>query len=59
MLIIGHRGCNLEPENTLKALAKGLECADFVEVDVRMSKDGVPMIMHDRTLDRTTNGKAW
>ncbi len=56
MLIIGHRGCNLEPENTLRALAKGMECADFVEVDVRMSKDGVPMIMHDRTLERTTNG---
>lgn len=58
MLIIGHRGCNLEPENTLRALAKGMECADFVEVDVRMSKDGVPMIMHDRTLERTTNGKG-
>jgi glycerophosphoryl diester phosphodiesterase len=58
MLIIGHRGCNLEPENTLRSLAKGIECADFVEVDVRMSKDGVPMIMHDRTLERTTNGKG-
>jgi glycerophosphoryl diester phosphodiesterase len=58
MQIIGHRGCNLEPENTLRALAKGMECADFVEVDVRMSKDGVPMIIHDRTLERTTNGKG-
>ncbi len=58
MQIIGHRGCNLEPENTLRALTKGMECADFVEVDVRMSKDGVPIIIHDRTLERTTNGKG-
>jgi glycerophosphoryl diester phosphodiesterase len=58
MKIIGHRGCNLEPENTLRALAKGMECADFVEVDVRMSKDCVPVIIHDRTLERTTNGKG-
>lgn len=48
----------MEPENTLRALAKGMECADFVEVDVRMSKDDVPIIIHDRTLERTTNGKG-
>ena len=39
MLITGHRGCNLEPENTLWALKNGMECADFVEVDVRVSRD--------------------
>ncbi len=58
MLIIGHRGCNLEPENTLRALAKGMECADYVEVDVRMSKDNEPVVIHDRTLERTTNGRG-
>ncbi len=40
MLIIGHRGARAkEPENTLSALAKGMECADFVEIDVRVSRD--------------------
>ncbi len=58
MLIIGHRGCNLEPENTLRALKKGMECADFVEVDVRMSRDDEPVVIHDRTLERTTNGRG-
>ncbi len=59
MLIIGHRGCGVEPENTLRALRKGMECADFVEVDVRMSRDGEPVVIHDRTLDRTTNGRGF
>ncbi len=58
MLIIGHRGCRVEPENTLRALKKGMECADFVEVDVRMSKDDELVVIHDRTLERTTNGKG-
>jgi hypothetical protein len=39
MLIIGHRGCDIEPENTLRALKKGMECADFVEVDGFASDD--------------------
>ena len=57
MFIIGHRGAAaLEPENTLRALRKGLECAHFVEVDVRMTRDGVPVILHDPTVDRTTDG---
>lgn len=57
MLIIGHRGAAaLASENTLAALAKGLACADAVEVDVRVSADGVPVVIHDATLDRTTNG---
>lgn len=58
MLIIGHRGCGVEPENTLRALKKGMECADFVEVDVRMSRDNEPVVIHDRTLDRTTDGRG-
>jgi glycerophosphoryl diester phosphodiesterase len=59
MLIIGHRGAKaIEPENTLRALAKGMECADFVEIDVRMSRDNELVVIHDRTLERTTNGKG-
>lgn len=57
MLIIGHRGAAArQPENTLCAIQEGGECAHFVEVDVRLSRDGVPVIMHDPTVDRTTNG---
>jgi len=57
MLIIGHRGARaLAPENTLPALRLGMGCADYVEVDVRLSLDGVPVVIHDATLDRTTDG---
>lgn len=57
MLIIGHRGAKgVEPENTLRAIRTGMACADYVEVDARLSRDGIPVIMHDPMLDRTTNG---
>jgi glycerophosphoryl diester phosphodiesterase len=56
MFIIGHRGARaVEPENTLRAINEGMKCADYVEVDARLSKDRVPVIIHDATLDRTTN----
>ena len=56
--LIGHRGVkNLKPENTLESITKafdlGLEC---VEIDVKVSKDSIPLLLHDDTLDRTTNG---
>lgn len=56
--IVVHRGANaLAPENTMasadSALAYG---ATWVEVDVRVSRDGVLFNLHDETLDRTTNG---
>jgi len=56
--IVVHRGANkLAPENTMAATQKCIELgADYVEIDVRTSKDGVFYILHDRTLDRTTNG---
>ncbi len=57
MLIVGHRGARArEPENTLRALRRGMACADYVEVDVRVSRDGVPVVVHDATVDRTTDG---
>ena len=56
--IIGHRGAaELEPENTIRSIIKAIECeANFVEVDIRRTKDGVLIAMHDETVDRTTNG---
>jgi glycerophosphoryl diester phosphodiesterase len=56
--VIGHRGArSLAPENTLKGLRAAAMCkADWAEVDVRLSKDGVLVLMHDETVDRTTDG---
>ena len=54
-LIIGHRGASAAaPENTLAAFARALENgADGVELDVRLARDGVPVVIHDATLRRT------
>ena len=58
-LIAAHRGArSVAPENTLKALKMSLGYCDFIEVDVQLSKDYVPIIMHDDTLERTTNIKT-
>ncbi|MCF6278292.1 MAG: hypothetical protein L3J16_06035, partial [Anaerolineales bacterium] len=58
--IIAHRGASLErPESTLSAIRRAIEVgATGVEVDVRTSKDGHLFLLHDKTLDRTTNGKG-
>lgn len=58
-LVIAHRGYSaLAPENTLPAFKLALEAkADLVELDYRHSQDGVPMVIHDRTLDRTTDSR--
>lgn len=55
--IIGHRGgLDFGPENTVYTVRHAWEVgADAVEIDVRWTSDGVPVIMHDETLDRTTN----
>lgn len=55
-LVFAHRGgAGLAPENTLAAVANGLALgADGVECDVHLSRDGVPVVIHDATLDRTT-----
>jgi len=61
ILIIAHRGASAyEPENTLRSVEKALELgADMVEVDVRSSRDGHIVVMHDAVVDRTTNGKGY
>ena len=59
-LIISHAACaGHAPENTLAGIRAALEIgADAVEVDVQGSADGVPVLMHDLTLDRTTSGSG-
>lgn len=58
--IISHRGAAaLAPENTLAAMRIAFEQGvDFVEVDLQLTADGVPVLMHDPTLDRTTSGSG-
>jgi glycerophosphoryl diester phosphodiesterase len=58
--VIGHRGAAARaPENTLAGLRVAAELgAHWVEFDVMLSKDGVPVLMHDETLERTTNGRG-
>jgi len=58
--VIGHRGARaVAPENTLASIraAKSLGCS-WVEVDVMLTKDKVPVIHHDNTLNRCTNGEG-
>lgn len=57
-LIIGHRGASADaPENTLAAFALALEQnADGIEFDVQLCADGAPVVMHDDTVDRTSDG---
>ncbi len=56
--IIGHRGAaGYAPENTLEAIHTAADLGvEWVELDVKLTKDHVPIIFHDDTLDRTTNG---
>ena len=58
MIKIGHRGApGYEPENTLKSFAKAIEQGvDMVEFDIQLTKDKKLVVMHDTTVDRTTNG---
>ncbi len=55
--VIGHRGArSIAPENTLESIRAAKRCgADFVEVDVRLSKDGYLVVIHDDSVDRTTD----
>lgn len=58
--IIGHRGCAAyAPENTLEGIHTAADMGvEWVELDVKLTKDQVPVIFHDETLDRTTNGSG-
>lgn len=58
--VIGHRGaCGYAPENTLESIKTAADIgAKWVELDVKLTRDGVPIIFHDEELDRTTNGSG-
>jgi glycerophosphoryl diester phosphodiesterase len=58
LLVVAHRGyAAVFPENTLSAVVGAFDLgADAVEVDVHLSADGVPVVIHDETVDRTTDG---
>ncbi len=58
--IVGHRGAAGEhPENTLRSFDGALDQgADALELDVRVTRDGTPVVMHDATVDRTTSGSG-
>lgn len=61
ILKIGHRGAKgHEPENSLIAFEKAIEFdVDGIELDVHLSYDGELIVIHDETIDRTTNGKGF
>ncbi len=57
---VGHRGAPMAaPENTLLSFKRAVDLGvDWIEFDLRESKDGVLVVIHDETVDRTTNGKG-
>ena len=59
-LVVAHRGASAhQPENTLPSFEAALQAgADAVELDVRLTSDGVPVVMHDADVARSTNGRG-
>lgn len=60
-LCVAHRGfSSIAPENTMAAFLLAMEQPEvqWMELDVQLSRDGVPVVIHDFTFDRTTNGKG-
>lgn len=60
MLTVAHRGASgYAPENTIASFDKAIELkADFIEIDLQLSKDGQLVVIHDDSVERTTNGKG-
>jgi glycerophosphoryl diester phosphodiesterase len=60
VMVIAHRGFSGQaPENTLASFKKAIESgSDMIELDVRLSKDGQVVVVHDNTIDKTTNGRG-
>lgn len=58
--ISGHRGASRNaPENTMAAFEKAMELnADLIELDVHLTQDDVPVVIHNHTVDETTNGSG-
>ena len=59
-IVFAHRGASAHaPENTLEAFElASQQGADGIELDVKLSADGIPVVIHDATVDRTTNGSG-
>ena len=59
--IFAHRGASgYAPENTLEAFALAItQGADGIELDVQLTKDGIPVVIHDETIDRVTEKTGW
>lgn len=60
VLVVAHRGdWRYAPENSIAAIKHSIEIGvDIVEIDLQMTKDSILIVMHDSTLERTTNGKG-
>ena len=58
--LIGHRGVkDIAPENTIQSINQAIQFnMTWVEVDVKISKDHIPFLLHDSNLERTTSGKG-
>ena len=59
--LIGHRGVkDIAPENTLQSINKAIQFKlKWIEIDVKISKDHIPFLLHDDLLDRTTSGRGF
>lgn len=57
VLVTAHRGVHdIVPENSIASIRRAIELdIDIVELDIRVTRDGVPVLMHDETVDRTTS----
>ena len=61
VLVVAHRACWFDgaPENSLEAISECIRLnVDMIEIDVRLTADGIPVLFHDDTVDRTTNGSG-
>ncbi len=60
VMVVAHRGDRTDaPENSLKAISNAINIGvDIIEIDVRLTKDSIPVLMHDKTINRTTTGKG-
>ena len=60
VMVAAHRAVHhVYPENSLQAIQESIKIGvDIIEIDVKVSKDGVPFLMHDHKIDRTTTGKG-
>ena len=60
VMVVAHRGFSgAAPENTLAAFRKAIEIgSDMIELDIHLSKDGKIVVIHDETLERTTDGRG-